>query len=82
MKYRSLLRKINRNVAKSGAAWGFQVPESYSKALKHDSGDTLADFVTIEIYEGAVDGEVLDEGQAYHVIERARDDLNAVLAAM
>jgi len=83
MKYRSLLRRINRNVARSGNAWGFQVPESYNKALTHNNGDTLGDFVSIEIFEGACDdGDEVDESAAYRVIERARDDLNAVLAAM
>ena len=54
---------------------------SYEDALKGGTGDTLGDFVVIELYEGLESTRLRDPNavqQAIHLVERARDELGAV----
>ena len=62
----------------------------YEKCRQHESGDPLFDFLVIEYVEG---GEVvfdnngepdtkIDPDQGIHALERARDDLQAVIDAL
>ena len=62
-----------------------ELPASYEDACKHNSGDTLADFVVIEIYEVLKgDERSLAElrERAADAIQRAANDLAAVAEAL
>ena len=53
--------------------------ELVAAAKKNDFGDTLVDFIIFELNEG-LDGE--DWDRAAELIERGRDDLDAVLGGL
>ena len=60
------------------------VDDMVNTAKKHEIGDTLLDFVILELYEGleTKEGETADSGRAVHLIRRAIDDLEGVANAL
>lgn len=67
------------------SAWPTEVfPVSYEKAREHDSGDTLADFIRIELEE-AVDWDEDNDTiirTATSVLERALEDIWTAIDAV
>ena len=61
--------------------YGDSLPKSKEEALAHTSGDTLADFIVIELLEALYDG-VIDYNEALFYMNRARDQLDGVVSAL
>jgi hypothetical protein len=58
--------------------------ELRGRAARHDQGDTLFDFIVLEVNEACddQDDDKLDVGQVIHALQRARDDLDKVIAGL
>jgi hypothetical protein len=61
-------------------AYPCEFPASRAQALRHEVGDTLGDFVYIELDD--TQHNVVDFDEAERVIQTAIDDLQAVLNAI
>jgi tetrahydromethanopterin S-methyltransferase subunit A len=62
-------------------AYGEDMPDTYEQARKHDSGDSLADFIIIELHEGT-EGEKDKVAEAIRVMRTAKMEIDAVLMAL
>lgn len=56
-----------------------ELPDSYEQALRHEVGDTLADFLIIELFEGHENKDLTDERTIVDtmqtVVEKTIDEL-------
>jgi hypothetical protein len=69
-------KQLLKHVAK---AYPGVFPVDREQALEHDQGDTLADFIYLELDETLTDAGNIDLDEAERVMFRAREDVNAVL---
>ena len=72
-------------IAKSGYEELMEFPRTYEKAREHRSGDSLSDFIVIELIEGT-EGEDDNRNDrlahAIRLMERAKEQVEGVINAL
>ena len=66
--------------------YGESFPEDLDQARRHETGDSLADFIMLELYEG-LDGDHYESkidavNRAISLMETAQDDIQRVINAI